>query len=590
MGLRPEIVQAIGELGFESPTPIQEECIPFLIENSRDLIANAQTGTGKTAAFGLPILENISAGDLFVQAIILAPTRELTNQISKDLKNYSKFLPAVHIVPVYGGSSMEIQIRELKRGGQVVVGTPGRVRDLIKRKVLKLGNISQLVLDEADEMLSMGFKEELDEIISKTNPNRQTMLFSATMPKTVVRIANEYMNNPHTIQVDKVNTGAENVRHIYYQVAARDKYLALKRIVDVNPGIYGIVFTRTRSDAKDVAEKLMKDGYNADALHGDLSQPQREYVMARFRSRNLQILVATDVAARGLDVENLTHVINYSLPDDSEIYVHRSGRTGRAGKSGVSMSIIHGRENQKIKQIERMLGKKFSFEKVPNGKEICKKQLFHLIDNMEKVEVDETQIDPFMAEVNAKLEWLSREDLIKRFVSVEFNRFLEYYSGSKDINLSNDQKRKQDRQSDRNQDRNQGRRKDRNQDRSQDSGRDDFSRGKKRKKDIEYSRFYINLGTKNGVNPVKLMGLLNKNKQFQSIEIGDIELFKKFSFFEVDKKYEKDVLEYLDNQDYQGLPVKLELSNAPAKKSQSKNQRRRPDNRNFKRRNNPKKR
>jgi len=570
MGLRPEIVKAIGELGFESPTPIQAECIPFLIENSNDLIANAQTGTGKTAAFGLPILENISAGDLFVQAIILAPTRELTNQITKDLKNYSKYLSAVQIVPVYGGASMDTQIRELKRGGQVVVGTPGRVRDLIKRKVLKLGNISHLVLDEADEMLSMGFKEELDEIIAKTNPNRQTLLFSATMPKTVVKIANDYMSMPHTIQVDKVNTGAENVRHIYYQVAARDKYLALKRVVDLNPGIYGIVFTRTRSDAKDVAEKLMKDGYNADALHGDLSQPQREYVMARFRSRNLQILVATDVAARGLDVDNLSHVINYNLPDDSEVYVHRSGRTGRAGKSGVSISIIHGRENQKIKQIEKMLGKKFNFQKVPMGKEICKKQLFHLIDNMEKVDVDETEIEPFMAEVNAKLEWLSREDLIKRFVSVEFNRFLEYYSDAKDLNLNHEQKKRAEK--------------------NRDKGREDFSKGKKHKKDIEYSRFYINLGTKNGINPVKLMGLLNKNKQFQSIEIGDIELFKKFSFFEVDKHFEKDVMNYLDNKDYQGLPIKVELSNAPAKKSQSKNQRKKPDIRSSKRRNNSNKR
>jgi ATP-dependent RNA helicase DeaD len=569
MGLRPEIIKAIGELGFESPTPIQAECISYLTDNSNDLIANAQTGTGKTAAFGLPLLENISQGDLFVQAIILAPTRELTNQITKDLENYSKYLPAIGIVPVYGGANMDTQIKALKRGGQVVVGTPGRVRDLIKRKVLKLGNIRYLVLDEADEMLSMGFKEELDEIISKTNPNRQSLLFSATMPAGVAKIASEYMNHPHHIQVDKVNTGAENVSHIYYQVAARDKYLALKRVVDLNPGIYGIVFTRTRMDAKDVAEKLMKDGYNADALHGDLSQPQREYVMARFRSKNLQILVATDVAARGLDVDNLTHVINYNLPDDSEVYVHRSGRTGRAGKSGVSISIIHGRENQKIRQIEKMLGKKFSFQKVPMGKEICKKQLFHLIDNMEKVEVDEKQIEPFMAEVNAKLEWLSREDLIKRFVSVEFNRFLEYYSGAKDLNLSHDQKKSSDR----------------NKDRDRDRGREDQSRGKRKKKDIEYSRFYINLGTKNGINPVKLMGILNKNKQLQSIEIGDIELFKKFSFFEVDKNYENDVMKYLDNKDYQGLPIKLELSNAPAKKSQSKSQRRKPDNKSSKRRN-----
>jgi ATP-dependent RNA helicase DeaD len=561
MGLRPEIVKAIAALGFESPTPIQAECIPFLIENATDLIANAQTGTGKTAAFGLPILENTIAVDLFVQAIVLAPTRELTIQITKDLKNYSKHLSAIKCIPVYGGANMDTQIRELKRGGQIVIGTPGRVRDLIKRKVLKLDDIRYLVLDEADEMLSMGFKEELDEIISKTNSKRQTLLFSATMPAAVIKIANEYMNNPHKIQVDKVNSGAENVRHIYYQVAARDKYLALKRIVDVNPGIYGIVFTRTRRDAKDVAEKLMKDGYNADALHGDLSQPQREYVMTRFRNKNLQILVATDVAARGLDVENLSHIINYSLPDDSEVYVHRSGRTGRAGKNGISMSIIHGRENQRIKQIEKMITKKFTHHKVPLGKEICKKQLFHLIDNMENVDVDEKQIEPFMAEVNAKLEWLSREDLIKRFVSVEFNRFLEYYSDAKDINLSHNEKRLSDKKYER----------------TNDTGRNAKSSGKKRKRNIEYSRFYINLGTKNGMNPLKLMGILNKNKQFQSIEIGNIELFKKFSFFEVEKAYERDVLKYLDKKDYQGLPIKLELSNAPAQKSRSKSQRRSND-------------
>jgi ATP-dependent RNA helicase DeaD len=513
---------------------------------------------------------------MYVQAIILSPTRELTNQITKDLQNYSKYMPSVNVVPVYGGASMDVQIREIKRGGQIIVGTPGRVADLIKRKILKLNKIKYLVLDEADEMLSMGFKDELDEIISKTSAFRQTLLFSATMPAGVGRIASEYMNTPHRISVDKANSGAENVKHIYYQVAARDKYLALKRIVDLNPGIYGIVFTRTRRDAKEVAEHLMKDGYNADALHGDLSQPQREYVMSRFRSENLQILVATDVAARGLDVNDLTHVINYSLPDDSEVYVHRSGRTGRAGKSGVSISIIHSRENHRIRQIEKMISKVFTPEKVPNGKEICKKQLFHLVDKMEKVEVDEEQIEPFMGEVFKKLEWLSREDLIKKFVSIEFNRFLSYYSDAQDINISSSKRDKSSRsergdRSDRKGRSDKRDKKDRG-DRGDRGDRDDKfeNKGKPRKKNIDYSRFHLNLGTKNGMNPVKIMGLLNKNPKLNSVEIGDIEMFKKFSFFEVDKKYENDVINFLDKSDYQGVPIKLELSNSPAKKPASK--------------------
>ncbi len=573
MGLRPEIIKAIGELGFESPTPIQQECIPFVVENQQDLIANAQTGTGKTAAFGIPILEKLEETEMYVQAIILSPTRELTNQITKDIQNYSKYMPSVNVVPVYGGASMDVQIREIKRGGQIIVGTPGRVADLIKRKILKLNKIKYLVLDEADEMLSMGFKDELDEIISKTSAFRQTLLFSATMPTGVARIASEYMNTPHRIAVDKANSGAENIKHIYYQVAARDKYLALKRIVDLNPGIYGIVFTRTRRDAKEVAEHLMKDGYNADALHGDLSQPQREYVMSRFRSENLQILVATDVAARGLDVNDLTHIINYSLPDDSEVYVHRSGRTGRAGKSGVSISIIHSRENHRIRQIEKMISKDFTPKKVPNGKEICKKQLFHLIDKMEKVEVDEEQIEPFMGEVFSKLEWLSREDLIKRFVSVEFNRFLAYYSDAQDINISSSKREKSSR-SDRGERSNRRDRSDRRDKRDRKDRGDRADRfenkGKPRKKNIDYSRFHLNLGTKNGMNPVKIMGLLNKNPKLNSVEIGDIEMFKKFSFFEVDKKYESDVINFLDKSDYQGVPIKLELSNSPAKRSTSK--------------------
>lgn len=538
MGLAPEVLKAIGELGFESPTPVQEKCIPFIYENTQDLIANAQTGTGKTAAFGLPILGNIDQSDKSVQALILSPTRELAVQIANDIKAYSKYSSLVNVIPVYGGASMDTQVRELHRGGQIVVGTPGRVADLIKRRKLKVGNIRYLVLDEADEMLSMGFKDELDEILSNTPASRQTLLFSATMPKGVEAISKNYMTAPVKIALGKQNQGADNVKHVYHQVQAKDRYAALKRIVDMNPGVYGIVFARTRRDAKEVAENLMHDGYNADALHGDLSQPQREYVMARFRSRNLQLLVATDVAARGLDVDDLTHVINYNIPDDTEVYVHRSGRTGRAGKSGVSISIIHGREQGKIKIIERMIGKKFEKKPVPIGKDICETQLFHLMDKMEKVEVDEKQIGPFLPAIFKQLEHLTKEDIITRFASVEFNRFLEYYSDAQDLNQR------------------ETRRGDEREDRQRE--------GKKNRKDIDYSRFYVNLGTKNGISPGKLIGLLTQRPEFKSIEIGEIELFKKFSFIEVDKAFESQVFDHLEDLDYQGLPVRVELTKSKA--------------------------
>lgn len=548
MGLAPEVLKAIGELGFESPTPVQEKCIPFINENNQDLIANAQTGTGKTAAFGLPILGNIDQSDKSVQALILSPTRELAVQIANDIKAYSKYSNLVDVIAVYGGASMDTQVRELHRGGQIVVGTPGRVADLIKRRKLKVGNIKYLVLDEADEMLSMGFKDELDEILSNTPSNRQTLLFSATMPKGVEAISKNYMTNPEKIALGKQNQGADNVSHVYHQVQAKDRYAALKRIVDMNPGVYGIVFARTRRDAKEVAENLMHDGYNADALHGDLSQPQREYVMARFRSRNLQLLVATDVAARGLDVDDLTHVINYNIPDDTEVYVHRSGRTGRAGKSGISISIIHGREQGKLKVIERMIGKKFEKKPVPNGKDICKRQLFHLMDKMEKVDVDEKQIGPFLPAIYKQLEHLSKEDIITRFASVEFNRFLEYYSDAQDLNQK-ETRRGEDRE-------------------------ERPREGKKNRKDIDYSRFYVNLGTKNGISPGKLIGLLTQRPEFKSIEIGEIELFKKFSFIEVDKAFESQVFDHLENLDYQGLPVRIELTKSkatPATKRKSNN-------------------
>ena len=573
MGFDPDVIKAIGELGFESPTPIQEKCIPYIYEKQEDLIANAQTGTGKTAAFGLPIIGMLDQNDRSVQALILSPTRELALQIAKDIEAYTKYSSKINVAAVYGGASMDTQVRDIKRGAQIVVGTPGRTMDLIKRRMLKVGNIKWLVLDEADEMLSMGFKDELDSILENTPDSKQTLLFSATMPKGVETIANKYMNEPNKISVGKKNSGADNVEHIYYKVQARDRYAALKRIVDINPGIYGIVFCRTRRETNEVAEHLMQDGYNADALHGDLSQAQREYVMSKFRNKSLQILVATDVAARGLDVNDLSHVINYNLPDDSEVYVHRSGRTGRAGKKGISICLIHSREQHKVKLLQRMVDKKFTQQQVPLGEEVCERQLFHLVDKIGEITVDDEVIEPYMQAIDEKLGNLSREDLIKRIVSVEFNRFLNYYSGARDLNINDKKGRDRDRDRDRGDRGDRGDRRDRGDrgDRRDRGDRNDQSGegGKQHKRGMDYSRFHLNLGTKNGISPGKIIGLITDNPQFKSLEIGNIELFKKFSFFEIDKQYEQDVIKHFEKLDYDGVEVLIELSKAKATRPSS---------------------
>lgn len=432
--LDPKILKAIAELGFETPTPIQAKAIPQMLSSTRDVIAFAQTGTGKTAAFGLPIIHKIEISNKKVQTIILCPTRELCMQITRDLSDFSKYIKGLSVVPVYGGASMETQIKALSRSAQVVVGTPGRVKDLIRRKKLHLNSIRQVILDEADEMLAMGFKEEMDFILSETPVSKQTMLFSATMSKEVMKITNTLMVDPIKLAAAPMNTKADNVHHVVYKVQAKDRYQVLKRITDMNPDIYGIVFCRTRRETKETASKLMGDGYNADALHGDLSQAQRDEVLNKFRKRQLQILVATDVAARGLDVKDLTHVVNYNMPDDEEVYVHRSGRTGRAGKKGISIAILHSREQRVLRNISKKFRIDFKSEPIPTGKDICKRQLGSLIDKIEKIKVDEKQIAPFLPEIYEKLESLSREDLIKHFVSAEFNRFLTYYKHAKDLN------------------------------------------------------------------------------------------------------------------------------------------------------------
>jgi ATP-dependent RNA helicase DeaD len=524
-GLHEDILHAISELGFEEPTPIQEKIIPLILNSDDDLIALAQTGTGKTAAFGLPLIELTDIDSERIQTIVLCPTRELCMQITNDLTKYSKYSKGFDVVPVYGGADIKNQIKALREGCHVVVGTPGRVMDLINRKALKLSHIRYLVLDEADEMLNMGFKEDLDVILAETPSHKRTFLFSATMPNEIAAIARKYMDNPKEISVGSRNQGAENVRHEYYTVHARDRYLALKRIVDIYPNIYGIVFCRTRQITKEVAEKLMTDGYNADALHGDLSQAQRDHVMNRFRHKQLQLLVATDVAARGLDVNDLTHIINYDLPDDNEIYIHRTGRTARAGKSGIAISIIHTREVRKIKDIERMTGKQFEAKKVPTGVEICEKQLFNLVDRVENIEVDDAQIEQFLPVIYKKLSWLSREDLIKHFVSVEFNRFLAYYKNTPDLR--------------------------------HEAGFDDF---KKKPGKGSYSRFHINLGLSQGLNPPRLIGLINEQTRNRNIPVGKIDLLKNFSFFEVEKRYEDEVMRSFKKATFEGIKVYLELS------------------------------
>jgi ATP-dependent RNA helicase DeaD len=518
--------KAINDLGFISPTPIQEETIPWLLENETDLIALAQTGTGKTAAFGLPALSETDIEKIEVQTLILCPTRELCIQIGKDFASYAKYMPRIKIATVYGGAPLFKQKEVLLSGVQIVVGTPGRVNDFIRQEVLKLDKVKRLILDEADEMLNMGFKDEIFEIMSKTPSTKQTLLFSATMPKEVAQLASTFMHSPYQISVGNQNQGAENIKHFYYKVNARDKYLALKRIADMSPKIYGIIFCRTRIETQEIADKLQHDGYNADALHGDLSQGQRELVMSRFRTKFVRLLVATDVAARGLDVDDLTHIINYHIPNDPDIYIHRSGRTGRAGKSGISLSIIHSKELTALKAIEKRLGRDILWQKVPGGREICEKQLYHFVDGVERIEVNEKEIASFLPNVYKKLSWMTREELIQRFVSIEFNRFLDYYQNLPDLDQSAEVKSKGD------------------------------------KKSFRFSTFHLNLGSNNGITKRDLMRFINQLKVTRSIEIGLIEIMKEYSLIALDSEFENQLLKALNRSKYKGIPVVATLSEA----------------------------
>ncbi|MCQ2194767.1 MAG: DEAD/DEAH box helicase [Paludibacteraceae bacterium] len=530
LGLKEEILKGIEELGFVEPMPIQEKVTPFLLgEDTSDLVALAQTGTGKTAGFGLPLLHLIDSSVNTIQALVLSPTRELCIQIANDLKNYSKYVKGFKVVPVYGGESIIKQYKQLDVTPQILVATPGRLIDLIERGKVNLSTIKYLVLDEADEMLNMGFQDDIERILEETPEERRTLLFSATMPNEIANIAKKYMKNSVEIAIGRKNSGSDNVRHIYYMVPAKLRYEALKRVVDINPDIYGIIFCRTRQETKDIADKLMQDGYNADALHGDLSQVQRDTVMQKFRIKNLQLLVATDVAARGLDVSDLTHVINYNLPDDIESYTHRSGRTGRANKSGISISIVHTKEAGRIRSIEKIINKKFERGVVPTGLEVCKSQLFSLINRLKNAEVDEQQIESYLPLVMDELEGMDREQIIKNFVSLEFNRFLTYYKDADDINVEVGEKRE-----------------------------------RKKRGNREMVRLKINLGQRDGFTPKRVLGIINDTTGDKDIDVRDIEITPRYSFFDVDSEEVQRMLQAFTVHEAEGITL------AEAKESRSR--------------------
>lgn len=526
LGLQENLLKAVSELGFETPMPVQEALIPRILMDDTDLVGLAQTGTGKTAAFGLPLLQMIDPLDKSTQALILSPTRELCVQIANDLKSFAKYLPNVKITPIYGGAGFEGQVKDLKAGTQIIVATPGRMLDMVLRNKANLSSLNWLVLDEADEMLNMGFEEEVRGIIESASTDRHTFLFSATMPKEVEQIALQYMHKPETISVGQRNKGAVNVKHNYYVAHAKDRYNVLKRICDYHPEMYAIIFCRTRQETQDISDSLIRDGYSADALHGDLSQAQRDHVMNKFRNKHLNMLVATDVAARGIDVDDLTHVINYNLPDEPDNYIHRSGRTGRAGKTGTCISIVNLKEKSRIRQLEKQVGKEFNQAKIPSGNQVCEKQLYHLIDRMENVVVNEEEIMAFLPVIFKKLQWLSSEELIKRFVSVEFNRFLDYYREAEDLNVDENREREHMTR----------------------SSRENFT------------WLFMSIGRKDGVLPAKLLGLINDYTRKRDVRVGKIDIGDTFSFIEVDTDFVPQFLEAFRGKYINDRPIRVDVS------------------------------
>ena len=544
LGVSEPLLKAINDMGFENPMPVQEKVIPHLLNEDNDVIALAQTGTGKTAAFGLPVLQRINSHDEEPQALIIAPTRELCLQIAGDLADFSKYIDNVTVLPGYGGSSIESQIRALKRGVQIIVATPGRLIDLINRGVAKLNNVHTVILDEADEMLNMGFQDSINEILEHVPAQRKMLLFSATMPPEIAKIAKKYMHDPVEYVVGTRNEGAANVKHVYYLVNARDKYLALKRIADDNPDIYAIIFCRTRRDTQEIADELIRDGYNADALHGDMSQQQRDIVMKKFHDRVIRLLVATDVAARGIDVDDLTHVINFGLPEDTAVYTHRSGRTGRAGKTGVSIAIIHTREKGRLKEIERIIGKKFERKEVPTPAHIIEKQLYHLADKIERVEVDVDEMDKYTPGVIKKLGWLSSEDLIKRVLSLEFKRLLDYYKDAPSIDVIDDKPAKDKRKGE-----NAG------------NGKPLTDKDKDRRTaDKGMERVYVNVGKRDGFYAGNLIDMLNHTIAGQRVDVGRIDLLPAYTLFDVKKRDAKKVVSALKGTDFMGKRLYSEVA------------------------------
>ncbi|MFH0867352.1 MAG: DEAD/DEAH box helicase [Bacteroidota bacterium] len=538
-GLKPEILRAVDELGFEELMPVQEEVIPAILEHDNDLIGLAQTGTGKTASFGLPLLHKMNEDIKNPQLVILTPTRELCMQIAKDFESFSKYMNNIHIVAVYGGASIEKQIGSIRRGVHVVIATPGRLLDLIRRKCIDFRSISTVVLDEADEMLNMGFREDIDTILKVLPKQRRTLMFSATMSKDIAAIAANFMHEPLEIVIGKRNVGAENVHHIYYVASAHDRYLVLRRVIDYFPDMYALIFCRTREETKKISEQLMKDGYNADALHGDLSQSQRDMAMQKFRLKNTSFLVATDVAARGLDVTDLTHVINYNLPDEPDAYTHRSGRTGRAGKEGISICIVHSRELGKIRQIEKIVNKKIEKKLIPEGKEICEKQLFTFISKVENTISDFAPIEPYIPAINKKLDWLSKEDIIQRMVKMEFTRLLSSYEHAPDLNRTELLKNR-------------------------------TSNGDKRRRNNEnFTRFFINFGEIDGLEKPQLIGLIKDATGDRYIEIGRIDIMHKFSFFECPSEETEKILKAFEGRSNEGRRMIVDLAQPSERKESS---------------------
>jgi ATP-dependent RNA helicase DeaD len=557
LGVREDLRKAIEELGFEYPMPVQEKVIPHLLNEEGDVVALAQTGTGKTAAFGLPVLQRIDTSNSTPQALIIAPTRELCLQIGSDLADFSKYISGLKVLPVYGGSSIESQIRALRQGVQVIVATPGRLLDLINRGVVKLANVHTVILDEADEMLNMGFVDDINDILKNVPDDRKMLLFSATMPQEIAKIASNYMHNPQEFVIGTKNTGSENVKHVYYMVHARDKYLALKRIADDNPNIYGIIFCRTRKETQEIADWLIQDGYNADSLHGELSQAQRDMVMKKFRDRVLTLLVATDVAARGLDVSDLTHVINYGLPDDIATYTHRSGRTGRAGKTGVSIAIIHSRERGKLRDIEKKIGKTFERKDVPSPAHIIEKQLYNLADRIERVKVDDEEIAKYIPGVSRKLEWLSGEDLLKRVVSLEFNRLLAYYKDAPNIDYIDEKPAKKERK-------------------EAAKPRTDAEKDR-RTAERGMARIYVNAGKNDGFYAGNLIDILNHAIGGARVDVGRIDLMPGYSLFDVKKSDARRVVEGITGLDFVGHKLYAEIADPEKDYSRASSRRKRDE-------------